>query len=77
MLRKLIFKFQEFQKQHCMEKIKQFSGVIGHHIDRLFFHAALDVMRRADVYNPGARNKVPKFYLIDSLIPSQTLRRVK
>lgn len=35
-------------------------------LDRLWFTATLEVIRTGDVYNPGARNKVPVFFLVDS-----------
>lgn len=49
----------------------RWKGMLSHHIDRLFFHGALDVLRTADVYNPGAREKIPRFYMIDSKISTK------
>ena len=48
-------------------KDKDIKRIFAGQFDRLFFHGALETMRRADVYNPGAKNKIPRFYLIDSL----------
>lgn len=41
-------------------------GTLMHHIDRLWYEACLEVIRQGDVYNPGARNRVPKLYIINS-----------
>lgn len=46
---------------------------LGKSIDRLWFYACLETIRMGDVYNPGARRRVPKLYLIDSNTP-QPLR---
>ena len=35
-------------------------------IDRLWYEACLEIIRHGDVYNPGARSRVPSFYIIDS-----------
>jgi hypothetical protein len=48
------------------EKIEQFKGVLMHHIDRLWYDGVLEVIRTGDVYNPGARHRVPRLYLINS-----------
>ena len=37
-----------------------------HALDRLWFSSALEVIRKGDVYNPGARAHIPQLYLIDS-----------
>jgi hypothetical protein len=42
---------------------------LSHGIDRLWYHACLETIRQADVYNPGARHRVPMLYLIDSYKP--------
>jgi hypothetical protein len=41
-------------------------GVMQHHIDRLWYEACLEVIRQGDVYNPGAKNRVPRLYMINS-----------
>jgi hypothetical protein len=41
-------------------------------IDRLWFEATLDVLAEGDVYNPGGKSSVPRFYTIDSPL-KQTL----
>jgi len=40
-----------------------------HSIDRLWYSACLEVIRTGDVYNPGARHRVPRLFVIDSLMP--------
>lgn len=40
-----------------------------HSIDRLWYFACLETIRTGDVYNPGARHRVPKLYLINASIP--------
>lgn len=37
-------------------------------VDRLWYENCLETIRKGDVYNPGARHRVPKLFLIDSLI---------
>lgn len=39
-------------------------------IDRLWYFACLETIRTGDVYNPGARHRVPRLYLVNSIIPS-------
>ena len=39
---------------------------VYHALDRLWFSSALEVIRKGDVYNPGARAHIPQLYLIDS-----------
>jgi len=48
----------------------RFKGGLGHNIDRLWFDACLESIRLGDVYNPGARDRVPHLYLIDSYTPT-------
>jgi len=49
----------------------RFKGGIGHNIDRLWFDACLESIRFGDVYNPGARFRVPHLYLTDAYVPTQ------
>jgi hypothetical protein len=42
---------------------------MAHSIDRLWYYACLETIKRGDVYNPGARRRVPRLYLINSTIP--------
>lgn len=53
--------------EEMKKKIGRFRGVCLHHIDRLWYDACLEVIRRGDVYNPGARHRVPRLYLINKL----------
>lgn len=46
--------------------IDRFKGTLMHHIDRLWYDGVLEVIRTGDVYNPGARRRVPRLYLINS-----------
>lgn len=40
-------------------------------IDRLWYENCLETIRTGDVYNPGARHRVPRFQLINSLIQTE------
>lgn len=44
----------------------EFKDYIAHHIDRLWFQSALDILTQAKVYSHSARRRVPKFYLAPS-----------
>lgn len=55
----------EGKEQECME----LQQMLLHSIDRLWYSACLEVIRTGDVYNPGARHRVPQLFVIDSLIP--------
>ena len=46
--------------------VDRFRGVLMHHIDRLWYDGVLETIRHGDVYNPGARKRVPRLYLINS-----------
>jgi hypothetical protein len=48
------------------ESLKQ---ALAHSIDRLWYFACLETIRTGDVYNPGARHRVPRLYLINSTTP--------
>jgi len=37
-------------------------------MDRLFFAACLATLKKADVYNPGARSRIPDLYTIDAYL---------
>jgi len=50
-----------------LKTIGRFRGIIMHHIDRLWYDACLETIRQGDVYNPGARHRVPRLYLINKL----------
>jgi len=49
----------------------RFKGGLNNNIDRLWFDATLESIRLGDVYNPGARWRVPHLYLIDSSTKSE------
>jgi len=51
------------EKQEKLECLR--SGLL-HLFDRLFFSACLSTLKRGDVYNPGARHRVPNFFMINS-----------
>jgi hypothetical protein len=44
---------------------------LSHSVDRLWYFACLETIRKGDVYNPGARHRVPRLYLINSSIPQK------
>merc|ERR1719491_350315 len=48
----------------------RFKGGLGNNIDRLWFDATLESIRFGDVYNPGARLRVPHLYLFDAYVPT-------
>ena len=49
-------------------KIEQLRSTLIHHIDRLWYDGVLETIRTGDVYNPGARHRVPRLYLVNSHI---------
>jgi hypothetical protein len=42
-----------------------------HSIDRLWYFSCLETIRTGDVYNPGARRRVPRLFLINSTTPQK------
>ena len=52
-------------------KVNGFKGILMHHIDRLWYDGVLEVIRTGDVYNPGARRRVPRLYLINSYVDAK------
>jgi hypothetical protein len=48
------------------EQLEELRCTVMHHIDRLWYDGVLEVIRTGDVYNPGARHRVPRLYLINS-----------
>jgi hypothetical protein len=51
------------------DKKKALGGLVGifqHHIDRLWYDACFEVIRSGDVYNPGAKSRIPRIYTINS-----------
>jgi hypothetical protein len=59
----LTMKIMSDGKKREVAKLK---GVLMHHIDRLWYDGCLETIREGDVYNPGARHRVPRLYLINS-----------
>ena len=47
----------------CLDKLK---SLLMHHLDRLWYESCLETIRTGDVYNPGARHRVPRLFLIKS-----------
>jgi hypothetical protein len=56
---------------YMSKQIEKFKGTLMHHIDRLWYEGVLEVIRTGDVYNPGARHRVPRLYLIDSYVDEE------
>jgi hypothetical protein len=54
------------QNDPSPETKDELKGQLKHHLDRLWYEACLETIRTADVYNPGARKRVPRLYLINS-----------
>ena len=48
------------------KRMRRFKGSVSHAFDCLWFEAALETVKRGDVYNPGGHTKVPSLYVIDS-----------
>ena len=46
--------------------LARFKGTLQHHIDRLWYESCLEIIRKGDVYSPGARKHVPRLFLINS-----------
>jgi len=57
------------------KKVGNFRGVLMHHIDRLWYDGCMEVIRTGDVYNPGARARVPRIYLVD-MVDETTLGKL-
>jgi hypothetical protein len=51
--------------------IGRLKGAFNHHIDRLWYDACLETIRKGDVYHPGARGRIPRLYLINSYSDQQ------
>lgn len=51
--------------------IDRLKGTLQAFIDKLRYDGVLEAIRKGDVYNPGARRRVPRLYLIDSLTPQK------
>uniref|UniRef100_A0A7S3L929 Uncharacterized protein n=1 Tax=Amphora coffeiformis TaxID=265554 RepID=A0A7S3L929_9STRA len=51
--------------------INNFRALLMSYIDRLWYEGVLETIRKGDVYNPGARKRVPRLYLINSHIPQK------
>jgi hypothetical protein len=46
-------------------EVDKLKGLIMHHLDRLWYDGCLETIREGDVYNPGARKRIPRLYLIN------------
>ena len=46
--------------------VRKLRDTLMHHIDRLWYDGCLETIRTGDVYNSGARKRVPRLYLINS-----------
>ena len=46
-------------------------NALAHSIDRLWYFSCLETIRTGDVYNPGARHRVPRLFLINSTTPQK------
>jgi len=58
-------------KESECEELKQ---ALLHGLDQLWYFSCLEVIRTGDVYNPGARHRVPRLHVTDSLIPTSVGR---
>ena len=50
-----------------IKQISRFRGTLMQHIDRLWYDGCLETIRTGDVYNPGARGRVPRLYLVNEV----------
>jgi hypothetical protein len=53
-------------RTEAKEKRRKLQQAMLNSIERLWFEATMDVLREGDVYNPGGKGSVPRFYTIDS-----------
>lgn len=53
------------------KEIDKFRSLLLAHVDRLWYDSCLETIRKGDVYNPGARKRVPRLYLINSMLSTQ------
>jgi hypothetical protein len=54
-------------KAKATKSLRALSGALAHNIDRLWYDACLEVIRKGDVYNPGGQGTIPRLYMIDAL----------
>lgn len=74
---KLVFPLTQRKKLTAQKRkaVEAFRDLLKHNIDRLWYEACLEVVRQGDVYNPGARRRVPRLHLINSYI-GEELRKL-
>ena len=48
------------------DECDRMKGQLMHYLDRLWYESCLETIRTGDVYNPGARHRVPRLHLINS-----------
>jgi hypothetical protein len=61
----------QFDGMENEAEISHLRSLLEHHFDRLWYEACLEVIRKGDVYNPGARPIVPHMSTISSLIDTK------
>jgi macrodomain Ter protein organizer (MatP/YcbG family) len=64
----------EMESEEKKKQLSAFKMTLMHNLDRLWYEACLEIIRRGDVYNPGARRRVPRLYLINSCFEEKLFR---
>ena len=66
--RKLVYPLTQRKKlsDEKHKSIDKLRDQFMHNLDRLWYEATLEVIRLGDVYNPGAKKRVPSLHLINS-----------
>lgn len=74
---KLVFPLMQRKKlsDDKSKSIEKLRSQFMHSLDRLWYEATLEVIRLGDVYNPGAKNRVPRLHLINSYV-SEELKKL-
>eukprot|EP00466_Bigelowiella_natans_P017741 jgi/Bigna1/79332/fgenesh1_pg.61_\ len=62
---------------HTEKELAKFKKALDRFSSKLFFQAAFDVLGSGDVFNPGAKYKIPPYNLINSHKPTTLGRLVK
>lgn len=60
-----------YSDKACNQEVDCLKGLLCHHLDRLFYESTLETIRTGDVYNPGARHRVPRLHVIGSCFDAE------
>jgi hypothetical protein len=67
----VVLKTSSIRLNNQESKRDQLKQALSHSLDRLWYFACLETIRTGDVYNPGARHRVPRLFLINSSVPTR------